>query len=76
MAGSTGSPFGLPVVRRLDGQPRPLGGPDDERHGTLSAYTSYACRCGPCRAANAAYHRAYRAARKARRAEALEAEAS
>ena len=31
--------------------------PDDERHGTLSAYVNYGCRCEPCRGARNAYGR-------------------
>ena len=29
--------------------------PDDPRHGTLTAYTTYACRCAECGAAGRAY---------------------
>lgn len=39
--------------------------PTDPRHGTLTAYTTYGCRCERCAAANAAYKRQYRAKRAA-----------
>lgn len=33
---------------------------DGINHGTLTGYTTHACRCPDCRAANTAYSRAYR----------------
>lgn len=48
----------------------PLTGPDDPRHGTPTAYSSYGCRCEPCTKANrdacAEYKRSTREARSER----------
>ena len=45
---------------------RPLvPGDGSPRHGKVTGYSRYGCKCEACREANAAYHRAYRAARKA-----------
>ena len=49
--------------------------PDDERHGTVTGYVNWACRCAPCTAAKAKQARAHRrAAREQRQRERAEAQ--
>lgn len=38
----------------------------DSRHGTVSGYTKWGCRCDPCREAANAYKRDLRAAQRAK----------
>lgn len=50
------------VRRNQQRQDREPLADDDPRHGTLTAYTNYGCRCDRCRAANVAKRQAERAA--------------
>jgi hypothetical protein len=42
---------------------KPLGGPDDPRHGKCSTYDHYGCKCDHCRAAKNLAGRRYLAKR-------------
>lgn len=46
--------FRHPRRRTMPAKKKPI------QHGTLYAYTTHRCRCGPCTAANTAYIRNYR----------------
>lgn len=48
------------LVTTLDGQSKTLH-PDDPRHGSLTGYRRWSCRCAECRAANRDAMRAYSA---------------
>jgi hypothetical protein len=51
---------------------RRLADPDDPRHGTLTGYTNYGCRCERCKAANTEQRQRDRARRNGQMAEASE----
>lgn len=53
-------PRGQPKAKN-DGQPRPLTGPDDPRHGHLSTYNYHRCRCDLCKNAKKIASRIHRA---------------